>query len=101
MNQLDFNDYTLQYWIVLTGLGESIPLLNGIVSITEEGSSLNNTAASLNSLVASGNHIVAEIESKGIDVSQASRAVVVSTFAFSFTSRHLHASPIPSYARTQ
>lgn len=46
-------------------------MLNGIVSITEEGSSLNNTAASLNSLVASGNHIVAEIESKGIDVGQA------------------------------
>lgn len=51
------------------GLGESIPLLNGVASLTSEATSLNSTAASITSLVASGTHTVSEIESKGIGVS--------------------------------
>ncbi len=53
---------------MVAGLGETIPLLNGVVSLTNEATSLNNTAASINNLVASGNHIVSEIETKGIAV---------------------------------
>ena len=51
------------------GLGETIPLLNGVSSITDEATSLNTTAANINSLVASGNHVVAQVQSKGIEVS--------------------------------
>jgi len=53
---------------VTTGLGETIPLLNGVTSLTNEASSLNSTAASINSLVTSGTHTVSQIESKGIGV---------------------------------
>ena len=55
--------------VITAGLGESIPLLNGVASLTSEASSLNSTAASIKSLVASGTHTVSEIESKGIGVS--------------------------------
>jgi len=53
---------------VTTGLGETIPLLNGVTSLTNEASSLNSTAASITSLVTSGTHTVSQIESKGIGV---------------------------------
>ena len=50
------------------GLASTVPLLNGVTSITDEANSLNTTAANINSLVASGNHVVAQVQSKGIEV---------------------------------
>lgn len=58
----------MKYADVITGLGETIPLLNGVTSLTNEATSLNTTAASINSLVTSGTHTVSQIESKGVGV---------------------------------
>ena len=56
-------------WSVLAELGQSIPLLNGIASVTSEAASLNSTAAQLTNDAQTGRNAVASINSKGVDVS--------------------------------
>ena len=51
------------------GLGESVPLLSSVTSLTDQANNLNNTASSVDSLVASGTNAVAQIQKKGIGVS--------------------------------
>ena len=55
--------------VTTAGLGQAVPILNGVTSLTDQASSLNTTAANINSLVASGTHVVAQVQSKGIEVS--------------------------------
>lgn len=56
-------------YILPAELGQTIPLLNGVASLTSEAVSLNNTAAQLTNDAATGRRAVASINRQGVNVS--------------------------------